>query len=116
MRPWRKKKALLRGAKFQTVLEPMEREVLGNLTSTVSEAVIQLGQTATKAELAAMMDRPSSDRDATEDPSLAGLFQDYFAEGEEEYDGDARVVRSLHENEVATEKPRTLQVISHPLG
>lgn len=68
MQPWRRKKALLRGAKFQTVLEPMEREVLGNLTSTVSEAIIQRAQSAPKDELAEMMDMPTGHKEAPKDP------------------------------------------------
>lgn len=116
MQPWRKKKALLRGAKFQTVLEPMEREVLGNLTSTVSEAIIQRAQSAPKDELAEMMDMPTGHKEAPQDPSLARLFPDFFAAGEEEYDGDAGLMRSLHENDIAKEKLRNLQVINHALG
>ena len=116
MQPWRKKKALLRGAKFQTVLEPMEREVLGNLTSTVSEAIIQRAQSAPKDELAEMMDMPTGHKDAPEDSSLARLFPDFFTAGEEEYDGDAGLMRSLHENDIAKDKLQNLQVINHALG
>ena len=41
MQAWKRKKGLMRAPKFTTVLEPMEREVLGNLTATVSEATMQ---------------------------------------------------------------------------
>ncbi len=44
MQAWKKKKSLMRAAKFTTVLEPMEREVLGDLTDTVSEAIIARAQ------------------------------------------------------------------------
>ena len=37
MQAWRRKKGLMRAARYQTVLEPLEREVLGNLVATVSE-------------------------------------------------------------------------------
>ncbi|HKM24492.1 MAG TPA: DUF2017 domain-containing protein, partial [Corynebacterium sp.] len=41
MQAWRRKKGLMRGVRYQTVLEPIEREVLGNLVAAVSEAIIQ---------------------------------------------------------------------------
>ena len=40
MQPWKKKKSLMRGPKITAVFEPMEREVIGDLTATVSEALI----------------------------------------------------------------------------
>ena len=41
MQPWRKKKGLMRTTpKYSTVFDPLEREVIGDLTATVSEALI----------------------------------------------------------------------------
>ena len=59
MQAWKKKKSLMRGVKFTAVFEPMEREVLGDLTSTVSEAIIARAQSAPKDELADMLDMPT---------------------------------------------------------
>lgn len=116
MQPWKKKKSLMRGVKYVTTLDPMEREVLGDLTATVSEAIIRRAQSAPKDELAEMMDMPSGHKEPPKDPSLARLFPDFMAEGDEEYEGDAALMRSLHENDIAREKLSNLQVINHNLG
>lgn len=116
MQPWKKKKPLMRQAKFTTVFDPMEREVLGNLTSTVSEAIIQRAQSAPKDELAEMMDMPSGHTEAPEDPSLARLFPDFQRPEDQEYDGDASLLRSLHENDIAKAKLKNLQVVNTALG
>ena len=116
MQEWKKKKSLMRPVRFHAVLDPMEREVLGNLTSTVAEAIIQRAQSAPKDELAEMMDMPSGHKDAPEDPSLARLFPDFMADGDEEFDGDASLMRSLHENDIARAKLANLQAINSALG
>ena len=116
MQPWKKKKPLMRQAKFTTVFDPMEREVLGNLTSTVSEAIIQRAQSAPKDELAEMMDMPSGHTEAPEDPSLARLFPDFQRPEDQDYDGDASLLRSLHENDIAKAKLKNLQVVNTALG
>ncbi|MFS0503355.1 DUF2017 domain-containing protein [Corynebacterium striatum] len=116
MQAWKKKKSLMRAAKFTTVLEPMEREVLGDLTATVSEAIIARAQSAPKDELAQMLDMPTGHTEAPEDPSLARLFPDFEKPGDEEYDGDNSLLRSLHENDIARAKLQNLQVINAALG
>lgn len=116
MQAWKKKKSLMRAAKFTTVLEPMEREVLGDLTATVSEAIIARAQSAPKDELAQMLDMPTGHTEAPEDPSLARLFPDFEKPGDEEYDGDNSLLRSLHENDIARAKLQNLQVINATLG
>ncbi|WP_459588498.1 DUF2017 domain-containing protein [Corynebacterium camporealensis] len=116
MQPWKKKKSLMRAPKFVTVLEPMEREVLGDLTSSVAEAIIKRAQSAPQDELADMLDMPSGHTEAPEDPSLARLFPDFEKPGDEEYDGDNALLRSLHENDIARSKLQHLQVINSALG
>lgn len=116
MQPWKKKKSLMRAPKFVTVLEPMEREVLGDLTSSVAEAIIKRAQSAPQDELADMLDMPSGHTEAPEDPSLARLFPDFEKPGDEEYDGDNALLRSLHENDIARAKLEHLQVINSALG
>src|SRR5699024_7762995 len=78
--------------------------------------IIQRAQSAPKDVLAEMMNMPSCHRDAPEDTSMDKRFPDFFAGGEEEYDGDDGLVRSLHEKEIAKEKLRHIQVINHALG
>lgn len=116
MQAWKKKKQLMRGVKYTTVLEPMEREVLGDLTATVAEAIISRAQSAPKDEMAEMMGMASGHTEAPEDPSLARLFPDFIKAGDEEYDGDASLMRSLHENDIAKAKLANLQVINSALG
>lgn len=116
MQPWKKKKSLMRAPKFVTVLEPMEREVLGDLTSSVAEAIIKRAQSAPQDELADMLEMPSGHTEAPEDPSLARLFPDFEKPGDEEYDGDNALLRSLHENDIARAKLEHLQVINSALG
>ncbi|MBU5655636.1 DUF2017 domain-containing protein [Corynebacterium aurimucosum] len=116
MQAWKKKKSFMRGAKYTTVFEPMEREVLGDLTATVSEAIIARAQSAPKDELADMLDMPTGHTEAPEDPSLARLFPDFKKAGDEEFDGDNSLLRSLHENDIARAKLENLQVINTALG
>lgn len=116
MQAWKKKKPFMRGAKYTTVFEPMEREVLGDLTATVSEAIIARAQSAPKDELADMLDMPTGHSEAPEDPSLARLFPDFKKAGDEEFDGDNALMRSLHENDIARAKLENLQVINTALG
>ncbi|MDK8626607.1 DUF2017 domain-containing protein [Corynebacterium appendicis] len=116
MQPWRRKKGLMRTPRYSTVFDPMEREVIGDLTATVSEALIQRAQSAPKDELAAMMDMPSGHSEAPEDPSLARLLPNFEREGDEEFDGDNSLLRSLHENDIIKAKLMNLQVINAALG
>ena len=116
MQAWKKKKSFMRGAKYTTVFEPMEREVLGDLTATVSEAIIARAQSAPKDELADMLDMPTGHTEAPEDPSLARLFPDFKKAGDEEFDGDNSLLRSLYENDIARAKLENLQVINTALG
>ena len=116
MQAWRKKKGLMRAPRFQTVLEPMEREVLGNLVAGVSEAIIQRAQSAPKDELAELTGIPSGHKDAPEDPGMARLLPDFEREGDEEYDGDNSLLRSLHENDICRAKLSNLQVIAEKVG
>lgn len=116
MQAWKKKKSFMRGAKYTAVFEPMEREVIGDLTATVSEAIIARAQSAPKDELADMVDMPTGHTEAPEDPSLARLFPDFQKPGDEEFDGDNALLRSLHENDIARAKLENLQVINTALG
>lgn len=116
MQEWRKKKGLMRAPKFSTVLEPVEREVLGNLTATVSEAIMGRAQSAPKDELSELTGIPSGHKDTPTDPALARLLPDFEREGDEEYDGDNSLLRSLHENDISRAKLANLMVISQAVG
>ena len=117
MQAWSKKKGLMRSTpKFTTVFDPMEREVIGDLTATVSEALIARAQSAPKDEFAEMMGVSTGHTEAPEDPKLARLLPDFEREGDEEFDGDNGLLRSLHENDILKAKLMNLQVVNEALG
>ncbi len=116
MQAWRKKKGLMRPARYLTVLDPMEREVLGDLAATVSEALIARAQSAPKDELAEMTGISSGHKDAPKDPSLARLLPDFARHGDQEFDGENSLMRSLHENDICRGKLSNLQVVTQAVG
>ena len=117
MQPWRKKKGLMRSTpKYTTTFDPMEREVIGDLTATVSEALIARAQSAPKDEFAEMMGVSTGHTEAPQDPKLARLLPDFEREGDEEFEGDASLLRSLHENDIVRAKLDTLQEVVQALG
>ncbi len=116
MQAWRRKKGLMRGVRYQTVLEPIEREVLGNLVATVSEAIIERAQSAPKDELADLTGIPSGHKETPEDPALARLLPDFERECDEEYEGDNSLLRSLHENDICRAKLQNLQIVAEKVG
>ena len=101
MQAWKRKKALMRAPKFTTTFEPMEREVLGELAATVAEALTGIR---------------SGHKEAPMDPSLARLLPDFERAGDEEYEGDNSLLRSIHENDICRNKLENLQVITEALG
>ncbi|MEX3504945.1 DUF2017 domain-containing protein [Corynebacterium sp. LK2510] len=117
MQPWRRKKGIMRAsAKFSTRFDPMEREVIGDLTATVSEALIARAQSAPKDEFSEMMGLSAGHSEAPEDPRLRRLLPDFQMQGDEEFDGDTGLLRSLHENDIIREKLMNLQVVNAALG
>ncbi|QTH59406.1 DUF2017 domain-containing protein [Corynebacterium hindlerae] len=116
MEAWKKKKSLLKGAKYSVVFEPMEREVLGDMAAAVAEALIQRAQSAPKDELAELTGMTSGHKEAPSDPALARLLPDFEMQGDEEFEGDNALLRSLHENDICRAKLENLQVITSALG
>ncbi|WP_047240810.1 DUF2017 domain-containing protein [Corynebacterium epidermidicanis] len=116
MQAWKKKKALMRGAKYMATFEPMEREVLGDLAANLAETLIRRCQTAPKDELAELTGMVSGHKEAPEDPALARLLPDFEMEGDEEFEGDNSLLRSLHENDICRAKLANLQVVTEALG
>lgn len=104
------------GTKFTTRFDPLEREVIGDLTATVSEALISRAQSAPKDEFAEMMGLSAGHTEAPQDPKLRRLLPDFEMEGDEEFDGDRGLLRSLHENDIIRAKLENLQVVNTALG
>ena len=117
MQAWRKKKGLLRsGIKFTTLFDPLEREIIGDLTATVSEALIARAQSAPRDEFSEMMGLSVGHSEAPTDPKLARLLPDFEREQDEEFEGDNGLLRSLHENDIIKAKLTNLQVVNEALG
>ncbi|MEJ5998277.1 DUF2017 domain-containing protein [Corynebacterium sp. H130] len=116
MDPWKKKKSLLKGARYTVTFEPMEREVLGDMAAAVAEVLINRCQTAPKDELAELTGMASGHKEAPADPALARLLPDFEMQGDEEFEGDNSLLRSLHENDICRAKLENLQVITNALG
>ena len=106
----------MRAPRFHTVLEPLEREILGNLAATVSEAIIGRARSAPRDELSELTGIPSAHKSAPEDPALARLLPDFERDGDEEYEGDNSLLRSLHENDICRAKLANLQVVAEKVG
>lgn len=116
MQAWKKKAGLLRAPKFSTVFEPMEREVLGDMAAMVAEALIHRCQTAPKDELAELTGMASGHKEAPSNPSLARLLPDFEMQGDEEFEGDNALLRSLHENDICRAKLENLRIMGEALG
>ena len=116
MQAWKRKKSLFGPAKYQCVFEPIEREILGNLAATVANALMERAQSAPRDELAELTGMPSGHKDAPDDPSLARLLPDFEREGDEEYEGDNSLLRSLHESDITKGKLINLAIIGQALG
>lgn len=116
MQKWRKKKGLMRQARYQTQFDPMEREVLGNLASTLGEALIERVRSAPKDELAELTGLSSGHKEPPSDPGLARLLPDFARDGDEEFDGDNALLRAFHENDITRAKLENLQAITQSLG
>lgn len=116
MKPWVKKKSLMRGVRYLTELEPMEREMLGNSAATVGELLIGRARSAPRDELAEMTGLPSGHTDAPDDPVLAAMLPAFFRDGDEEVDGEAGVSRQFNETDIIKGKLVNLRLVSDVLG
>ncbi|WP_297008355.1 DUF2017 domain-containing protein [uncultured Corynebacterium sp.] len=116
MIPWTKKRGLVRGTRYQTRLEPLEREMLGDSAVTVSEALMGRARSAPKDELAEMTGLASGHADAPKDPALARLLPSFFRDGAEEVEGEAAVTRQFTETDIIKAKLLNLRILIDALG
>lgn len=116
MIPWSKKKGLVRGTRYLTRLEPLEREMLGDSAVTVSEALMERARSAPKDELAEMTGLPAGHADAPKDPALRRLLPSFFRDGDEEVDGEASVTRQFTETDIIKSKLVNLRILIDALG
>ncbi|WP_414121907.1 DUF2017 domain-containing protein [Corynebacterium nuruki] len=116
MKPWTKKKGIMRGTRYITQLEPLEREMLGDSAATVSEALMGRARSAPKDELAEMTGLPSGHSTPPADPALARLLPSFFRDGAEEVEGEAAVTRQFTETDIIAAKLRNLRLIGEILG
>ena len=116
MEAWTKKSSLLRGTRYITSLEPLEREMLGDSAASVSDKLMERVRTAPKDELAEMTGMPSAHADAPADPGLARLLPSFFKDGAEEVEGDASLMRQLNETDIIKSKLLNLRYLIDNLG
>lgn len=116
MQQWQKKKGFMRAPRYVTVLEPIEREALGNLASSVAEALIARVRSAPKDELAELTGLPGGHKEAPSDPGLARLLPDFQKPGDEEFDGDNAMLRQFNETDICRQKIINLQVVIEAMG
>lgn len=116
MQPWTKKNSLLKGQRFVTVLEPLERELLGDSAATVADKLMERARTAPKDELAELTGMPSGHAEAPTEPGLARLLPSFFSEDAEQIDGDAALTRQLNETDIIKSKLINLQYVTETLG
>lgn len=116
MDAWIKKKSLVRGTRYVTRLEPLEREMLGVSASGIADALMERVRTAPKDELAELTGMPSGHAEAPKNPALARLLPSFFREGDEEVEGDAALTRQLNETDIIRDKLLNLRVLADALG
>lgn len=116
MKPWSKKKGLVRGVRYHTELEPMEREMLGNSAATVGDRLIDRARSAPKDDLAEMTGLPSGHSDAPTDPALAAMLPSFFRDGDEEVEGESTVSRQFNETDIIKGKLVNLRMMGDILG
>lgn len=116
MDAWTKKKSMMRGTRYITRLEPLEREMLGDSASLIADQLMERVRTAPKDELAEMTGMPSGHAEAPANPALARLLPSYFKDGAEEVEGDAALMRQLNETDIIRQKLLNLRVVNDALG
>lgn len=116
MEDWRKKKGLMRQVKYTCSLNPLEREVLGDLAATVAEALMERARSAPKDELAEITGIATGHKEAPTDPALARLLPDFERDEDEEFEGDKALLRSMNETDIIKAKLQNLSVITDALG
>ncbi|KGM18237.1 MULTISPECIES: DUF2017 domain-containing protein [Corynebacterium] len=116
MQPWAKKKSVLRGTRYVTVLEPIEREMLGDSAATVSDKLMERVRTAPKDELAELTGMPSGHAEAPHELGLRRMLPSFFKDDAELMDGDAALMRQLHETDIIKRKLLNLQYVVTMLG
>lgn len=116
MEPWTKKSSLLRGTRYVTRLDPIEREMLGGSAATVAERLMERARTAPKDELAELTGMPSGHAEPPKDPALARLLPSFFAPGAEVVEGDESLTRQLTETDIIKHKLMHLRFVTDALG
>lgn len=117
MRPWRRRRGLLGGApRYQTVLEPQEHQLLGELAATVSDALMARARSAPRDELSELTGMASGHSRAPEDPRLARLLPDFERADDEQLEGENAMLRTIHESDITRAKLEQLRAIIDALA
>ncbi len=116
MDPWVKKGGLLRGTRYVTTLEPIERELLGNSAVLLSDALMERARTAPKDELAELTGMVAGHAEPPKDPALARVLPSFFRPGAEQVEGEAAMLRQLNEPDIIRHKLTNLRFLIDALG
>ncbi|MDY6050386.1 MAG: DUF2017 domain-containing protein [Corynebacterium sp.] len=118
MEAWKKRGGMVRPITFTTVFTPMEREVLGNLASTVANTLMERARAGVDASdpLAELTGMGGGNSELPEEPGLARLLPDFEREGDQQFDGDNALLRELHESDIIAAKLKNLQLVGDKLG
>lgn len=116
MRPWKRKRGMLRGGvRYQTVLEPEERRLLGELAASVADALMARARSVPRDELEELTGMVSGHSEPPEDARLARLLPDFERADDEQHEGENGLLRSLHEGDITHGKLEQLRVIIEAL-
>lgn len=116
MNGWKRKRTLFGPAKFQNEHAEALRVCLEQLLPGLITLLGERKASAPKDELAELADMPVGHKEAPTDPRLARLLPDFEKAGDEEYEGDNALLRSLHEADIIDAKVTNLQIMAHSLA
>lgn len=89
---------------------------LGRLIPRLTDLLGKRKDSAPKDELAEFAGIPAGHKEPPEDPVLARLLPDFEQAGDEEYEGDNSLLRSIHEADIIDAKIANLKTVYYSLG
>lgn len=88
---------------------------LGRLIPGLADLLGKRKDSAPKDELAEFAGIPAGHKEPPEDPVLARLLPDFEKAGDEEYEGDNSLLRSIHEADIIDAKMANLKTVYYSL-
>lgn len=116
MNGWKRKKPIFGQPSYINSHAEALRVCLGQLVPGLVSVLSKRKQSAPRDELAELTGMPAGHKDAPDDPGLARLLPDFEQAGDEEYEGDNSLLRSLHEADIIDAKVANLEVLGTSLA